>query len=565
MLQKEAFDLLKMGKNVFLTGAAGSGKTYLLNKYIKYLKDNNVKVAVTASTGLAATHLYGMTIHSWSGIGIRDTLNDKDLEKILDSRRIKSNYKKTKVLIIDEVSMLHKHQLDMINLIAGKMLSSNKAFGGIQVILCGDFFQLPPVSSGASLEKARFAFEADAWEKGDFHICYLQEQHRQNNNQSNNHDPLLTVLNSIRSGTAGEHTKVPLRTRYKKEPEGSVKATKLYSRNINVDEVNNRELAKLKSEERVFAMQSDGFKALVDGLKRNCLAPEYFKLKIGAEVMFIKNDPEGRFVNGTRCVVINFDKTDGWPIVKTYNNKIITAAPMEWTYEDNGIVRASITQVPLRLAWAITIHKSQGMTLDAAEIDLGNAFEPGMGYVALSRVRSLKGLKLMNLNEMALTVHPEILDYDKVLRDNSAQAVNYLKGLSAEEIAELHKKVLTERFAGSKSKEKKVNNKDKTDTYTKTLVLLKEKLSVDEIASKREMKVRTILGHLEKLKGLKKINSTDIAHLKDMIPSKDFEVITAELKKSTDGKLKPIYDFFNGKFSYTSITLARLFVGLSRS
>ena len=149
----------------------------------------------------------------------------------------------------------------------------------------------------------------------------------------------------------------------------------------------------------------------------------------------------GRYVNGTRGVVVGFDKSDeGWPIVKTYDNEIIIAYPEEWKYEDNGIVRATITQVPLRLAWAITIHKSQGMTLDAAEIDLGDAFEPGMGYVALSRVRSLNGLKLMNLNEMALKVHPKILQHDQIFKDCSAAVVKYLQTLSEKEMAECQKK-----------------------------------------------------------------------------------------------------------------------------
>src|SRR3990167_10393490 len=248
MQQNEALDLLKMGKNVFLTGAAGTGKTYLLNQYINYLKDNHVRVAITASTGIAATHIQGTTIHSWSGIGVSVSLSAQDLEKLLTNKRIKSNYKKTKVLIIDEVSMLHNHQLDMIDLIARKMLGYDQSFGGIQVVLCGDFFQLPPVSPGVMEVEKYFAFDAPAWKMADFHVCYLDEQYRQRN------DPLLDVLNDIRSGTAGEHTKVPLRTRYKKEPQGATKATKLYSRNINVDAINDGELVGLRGQEKIFKM-----------------------------------------------------------------------------------------------------------------------------------------------------------------------------------------------------------------------------------------------------------------------------------------------------------------------
>ncbi len=447
MQQDQAFSLLKMGKNIFLTGAAGSGKTYLLNQYIRYLKENHVEVAVTASTGIAATHLQGTTIHSWSGIGVKESLTKKDLEKLLLTDRIKRNYKKTKVLIIDEISMLHKYQLDMVDSIARYILGCAEPFGGIQVVLCGDFFQLPPISSGFMKGEKQFAFEAAAWKEGNFHLCYLHEQHRQGD------DPLLTILNDIRSGTAGEHTKVPLRTRYKKEPEGATKATKLYARNVNVDVINENELANIHTTEKIFTMVARGPNALVVGLKKSCLAPEHLKLKIGAEGMFIKNDTSGRYVNGTRCIVVGFDKSEeSWPVVKTYDNKIIVAYPEEWKYEDNGAVHAMLTQVPLRLAWAITIHKSQGMTLDAAEIDLGDAFEPGMGYVALSRVRSLSGLKLMNLNEMALKVCPKILEHDEVFKNNSEATVHYLQGLSEDEKERCHKKILMERFGGSVTK-----------------------------------------------------------------------------------------------------------------
>ncbi len=568
MQQDEAFDLLKMGKNVFLTGAAGSGKTYLLNRYINYLKDNSVSVAVTASTGIAATHLQGTTIHSWSGMGIRESISDKDLEKLLTTPRVKKNYK-SKVLIIDEISMLHKHQLDIVDAIAKYILECNDPFGGMQVVVCGDFFQLPPVSSGPSYGEKQFAFEATAWKNGDFHVCYLHEQHRQGD------DPLINVLNDIRSGTAGEHTKVPLRTRYKKEPHGDMRATKLYSRNVNVDAINEQELANIAADAKIFKMGTEGWGALVDGLKKSCLAQETLRLKIGAEVMFIKNDNMGKFVNGTRGVVVNFDKSEGWPVVKTYDNEIIIAYPEEWKYEDNGVVRATITQLPLRLAWAITIHKSQGMTLDAAEMDLGDAFEPGMGYVALSRVRRLDGLKLMNLNEMALKVHPAILLQDKVFKESSADVVRHLQTLSERDLAELQQETLIGRFRGYKAKlagshsagsipslkEKapKLHKEKQIPTHIITFEMLKENLSLEEIAEKRTLSVKTILGHIEKLRGLKQIDNSHLSYLKDVIPQEDFDIILAEFKKSEDGKLKPIFDKFDGKYSYSYIQVVRLF------
>lgn len=561
MLQNEAFDLLKMGKNIFLTGEAGSGKTYLLNKYIQYLKDHQVKVAITASTGIAATHLQGQTIHSWSGIGVKDSLTADDIEKIITTDKIKRNYKKTKTLIIDEISMLHKHQLDMVDTIARLILQKDQPFGGIQVIVCGDFFQLPPIHSERTFNQEKhFAFEATSWEQGKFHVCYLHEQYRQGD------DPLYTVLNDIRSGKAGEQTKVPLRTRYKKEPHGETKATKLYSRNINVDVINHKELASIPGQEKVFKMTTVGYKTIVEGLKKSCLALEELKLKIGAEVMFIKNDPHGKYANGTRCVVIDFEKSpDHYPLVKTHDGSIFVAYPEEWKYEDNGVVRAIITQIPLRLAWAITIHKSQGMTLDAAEIDLGDAFEPGMGYVALSRVRRLNGLKLMNLNEMALKVHPKILHHDQFFRDRSSDNVQYLKTLSEDEITESHQKTLIERFGWSTTQPKaKVKAKKKKDkpisSHLTTLEMLKNNHSLESIATERNISMGTVFHHIEKLKSLNMIENNHLNYLKTVLTHEDFDNIFAELNLSDDGRLTPIYDKFEGKYSYELIRLVRLFV-----
>jgi ATP-dependent DNA helicase PIF1 len=563
MQQSEAFHLMTMGKNIFLTGAAGSGKTFVLNQYIKYLKDNHVPVAVTASTGIAATHLQGTTIHSWSGIGIRETLSAQDLEKIGANKRIKKHFKKTKVLIIDEISMLHQHQLDMVDIIARHFLDARQSFGGLQVVLCGDFFQLPPVSTASSEVEKHFAFHASAWEQADFHVCYLHEQHRQGN------DPLITILNDIRSGRAGEHTKIPLRTRYKKEPVGNTKATKLYARNINVDEINQRELANLQTEEKIFIMKTQGFSALIEGLKKGCLASEQLILKRGAEVMFIKNHLSGLYVNGTRGLVIGFNDED-WPVVRTYDNKMVHASPEEWVYEEQGITRASIQQVPLRLAWAITIHKSQGMTLDAAEIDLGDTFEPGMGYVALSRLRSLSGLKIMNLNEMALKVHPMILRYDHVLKNHSELATNYLSSLSEEEKEHYKKDTLIKRFeANIKSGSEKAanaSNKPKPKpiaNHLLTLEYLKGDFTLESVAASRNLTAGTIITHIEKLKSAKQLTNSQLSHLKNLLPQEDFELIFTALGHSPDGKLKPVYETFAGKYSYVNIQIVRLFLGLS--
>ncbi len=555
MLQQEALSLLKMGKNVFLTGAAGSGKTYVLNQYIRYLKQHHVGVAKTASTGIAATHLLGSTIHTWSGIGVKDQLTPMDLEKLAKNSRVKRNYKKTKVLIIDEISMLHRHQLDLVDEVARFFLEAEQAFGGLQVILCGDFFQLPPVSSFN--EDKHFAFESASWAQADFHVCYLHEQHRQGQ------DPLLQVLNDIRSGTAGEQTKVPLRTRYKKEPQGFTNPTKLYATNVNVDAMNHGELARLEGEENVFTMSTRGFPALVDALKKNCLAPPQLTLKIGAVVMFIKNDREGRYVNGTCGVVTRFDAIDGWPVVQTVDHKTILATPEEWVFEEHGITQATLIQVPLRLAWAMTIHKSQGMTLDAAEIDLGHAFEPGMGYVALSRVRRLDGLKLMNLNDMALKVHPKILAHDAVFVRCSNAVNEQLHAMTPEVMQQCQEETLNRRFEAQHEKNtprarKKKSSVSSLPTHEITLQHLKETPSIARVATQRDLSLGAIVTHIEKLHGLKMLDMPLLLALKTEIPPEAFEEIQAQLQHSVDGKLKPIYEALSGKYPYTLLQMVRV-------
>ncbi len=420
MTQQEAFDLLKMGHNVYLTGAAGSGKTYLLNKYIGFLKNKKVGVGITASTGIAATHMNGRTIHSWSGMGIKDALTKEDLSKLLAKRYLRKTFAEAKVLIIDEISMLHSFRLDMVDRICKAFKESTLPFGGIQVVLCGDFFQLPPVSKNG--EEANFVHKSDIWQEMDIKICYLEEQHRQEDK------PFLQVLNDIRSNTVSDTTKQSLNSRHNKEVAIDIPPTKLFTHNADVDAINNMELEKIKKEPQIYQMSSRGIDALVETLKKNCLAPEQLILKKGAVVMFVKNNFEKGYVNGTLGKVAGFDK-ESYPIIETVSKDKIIAMPEKWTIEEGNKIIAEINQIPLRLAWAITVHKSQGMSLDAAVIDLSKAFEPGMGYVALSRVRTLVGIKLLGINDTAYEVSAEAIELDRQLINLSKHEENNLKNL----------------------------------------------------------------------------------------------------------------------------------------
>lgn len=415
MNQKTALEILKRGHNVFLTGPAGSGKTYLLNQFIKYLKSQGKSVAITASTGIAATHMDGRTVHSWSGMGIRGALTEYDLKKIARNAKTKNRVSRTKVLIIDEISMLGAIQLENVDKICRRFKEPFLPFGGMQVVLCGDFFQLPPVNRYLRPE-IKFAFLSSVWNEMDLKICYLDEQHRQKDNL------MLGALNDIRARKVTAKTRNLILSRENKAIAGSVRPTKLFTHNADADAVNDEELGKLKTKPFSYSMRSGGNKRLVELLKAGCLAPEKLILKKGAQVMFVRNNFDEGYVNGTLGTVVDFDETSKMPIVRTSKGQEILAEPETWAVEDYGETIARIMQLPLRLAWAITVHKSQGMSLDAAEIDLRKSFEYGMGYVALSRVRSLEGISLLGMNETALEVSPEIFELDQKLLELSNEA-----------------------------------------------------------------------------------------------------------------------------------------------
>jgi ATP-dependent exoDNAse (exonuclease V), alpha sub unit - helicase superfamily I member len=261
MKQSEALNILKMGKNVFLTGPAGSGKTYLLNKYIDFLKSKSIPVGVTASTGIAATHMNGVTIHSWSGLGIKDKLSALDVESLLEKAYLKRRFKYAQVLIIDEISMLHSFQLDAIDIICRAFKHNEEPFGGMQIILCGDFFQLPPINKSGG--ETNFAYKSDIWGNMDLNICYLEEQYRQNSESS-----LLKILNEIRDNGVGEQTWDLLKERQQYD-EFKFTPTKLYTHNRDVDSLNFQELEKIEEYPVIYKMKNTGTKKLVESLKKS--------------------------------------------------------------------------------------------------------------------------------------------------------------------------------------------------------------------------------------------------------------------------------------------------------
>ncbi|MFC1613386.1 PIF1 family DEAD/DEAH box helicase [Patescibacteria group bacterium] len=452
MTQETAMEILKSGQNVFLTGPAGSGKTYVLNKFIDYLKDKKISVAVTASTGIAATHLNGITIHSWSGLGINEALDGKKLKKITCRRQLRNRILRTTTLIIDEISMLSATQLDSVNEICQRIRENIMPFGGMQIVFCGDFFQLPPIKKSI-MGNAIFCYASNVWQTMDIKVCYLDEQHRQKDNV------LMKVLNDIRRNCVSRETMEIVASCKNKKFAGNGFPAKLFSHNADVDIINDSELRKILEKPYAYVIRSYGKEKLADVLKKSCLSPERLVLKKGAQVMFVKNNFDEGYVNGTMGYIIGFSKEQRFPIVRTFSGKEITAFPATWAFQEDDKELASIRQIPLRLAWAITVHKSQGMSLDAAEVDLSKTFEYGMGYVALSRVRSLAGLNVIGINHMAFETHSEAREMDEKFIKQSDIVLSEIEKMSKDEMDKLKKIFLENNGRDEKEKDKKKNDK----------------------------------------------------------------------------------------------------------
>ena len=552
MTQEQALAILKSGKNAFITGAAGSGKTFVLNRYIDWLKSAGANAAITASTGIAATHLNGITIHSWTGMGVRDEISSREMKELTKRGYLRRRFSRVAVLIVDEISMLAGNQLDLADQMFRAFKQIDMPFGGVQVVLCGDFFQLPPVhrqdrqnknKPQTSMDFAQedggnpwgFAYHSRAWRQLGLKICYLDEQHRQGDAE------FLRILNAIRSNAAAGDIRQSLEKRIGAEIEMMVKPAKLYTHNVDVEIENNLELQKIGGKEFVYKMELIGPATLAERLQKGCLAPPILRLRPGARVMFVKNNFEEGYVNGTLGVVEQLD--EGRILVRSSGGKMFDVGPASWHIAEEGKIKAEINQYPLRLAWAITVHKSQGMSLDAAEVDLRQSFEAGMGYVALSRVRSLAGLSLAGFNEIALRVNEEVLEFDKELKKESAA---HARELAAKSPA-------SRRFAPVKIEKK-------PDTVIVTQEWLKKGKSPDEISEIRKLKTATIIDHCEKIKA--KFPDFDFSALAGKMPPAQLEKMKIALKKcqNENGQypLKPAMELLDGAVGYDQLRLARL-------
>jgi ATP-dependent DNA helicase PIF1 len=436
--QQLAFDKYVQGHNIFITGPGGTGKSELIRMIYKHAHSRFKNIHVTALTGCASILLNckAKTIHSWAGIGLGNGTTEQLVTKIKKNKFLKAVWKETDILVVDEVSMLSLKLFNMLNDIGKAIRKNQRSFGGIQLIFSGDFYQLPPVGDKDELDTQRFCFESDDW-NSVFHRdsqIELKKIFRQTD------DIYSTILNQIREGKIKKRAN-ELLLEYvgrEKDPNLVAEPTKLYPTKNKVEQINISKMSTLHGDEKEYKMKylkdlemtkkekelrrqftDRDIQIELDFLAANLMCEKEIKMKVGAQVMCIINikSEAGDILicNGSQGIITEFCEFTGCPKVK-YNNGIhMIMTRHNWL--SDKIPGIGVSQVPLMLSWALTIHKSQGATLDAAEIDVGSGiFECGQTYVALSRVKSLNGLYLSSFDAKRIRINKKVKEFYESLR-----------------------------------------------------------------------------------------------------------------------------------------------------
>ncbi len=428
--QQAALEAVQQGQNIFLTGPAGSGKSTLVSAIVQWAQRVGKVCDVTAMTGCAALLLgnKAKTLHSWAGIGLGRGTAEQLATEILKSPFAKKRWKRTHILVIDEISMMSPDLFEKLSQVGKRVRGGTEPWGNLQLILCGDFFQLPPVSKEAQT-MGKFAFDAPAWKAAQLKPVVLSRIERQTD------AAFQTLLNEARVGNLSDTSIATLKARQGLNwKEQRIRPTLLFSRNADVDSINDANLAALAKPVHTFDAKTvltrddpaadmptgDFLERLVQRMDADSSYVPHLELCEGAQVMLVYNmDLEKGLVNGSRGVIVGFRETDGIPIVQFLHGDPVPIEHNEWVSNDCSTLKRQ--QIPLRVAYAVTIHKSQGATLDCALVDIGSStFECGQAYVALSRVRDLESLYVWNFNPSRVMADAKVVEFYASLQTATA-------------------------------------------------------------------------------------------------------------------------------------------------
>ena len=524
--QTIAFNLLQKGENIFITGPGGVGKSALIKIFKDKCSSKTRNIVVTSTSALI---LNGTTMHSYLGIRTGTGSIESMVVDIQKKPHVSKKWRTINCLIIDEISMLDPDLFDKIEHMARIIRKNSKPFGGIQLVVSGDFLQLPCVGTN------KFCFQAESWSYCLPNTVYLTEIVRQRETD------FQKCLNNIRMGllTSDVRDLITSRVGVSCINKYDIIPTKLYSSNYEVDHINNVELDKLSGDDRQFYSYDMNIitslpKYMIEKTKKNCNAQEELELCVGCQVMLLKNiDIENGLVNGSRGIITEF--VCDIPKVMFLNGIETIIDIATWDIMDGNTTIMTIEQIPLKVAYAISIHKSQGCSLDCVEIDLGSIFECGQAYVALSRVKSLKGLSILKVNFDKIRAHPIAVEY-------------YNSLLEEETVVEVGE----ELTMIINIKEKSTTVEKKLPSHMISCQMFKQGLSIDVIADKRNCIKKTILSHL--CKGVSEGVDIDLSSfVTDQVRSR---VIKAYNQCDKPKKMKPIFEFLDGFVSYDEIRIS---------
>lgn len=426
--QTQALQAILQGRNVFLTGQGGTGKSFLIKKIADSFKERNKTLAITATTGCAALLLGegAKTIFSWAGVGLGEDPTGKLIAMISRSKKTLTRWLLTDALIIDETSMMTADLFEKLDAIAKNLRANQLPFGGIQLILVGDFYQLPPVAKQQGPE-VKFVFESPLWSQTIQHIIELKQIMRQT-------DPVFQkILSEAREAYLSPESHAILKGRmglpWQKD---KIRPSLLFTRRSEVDYINISNLKALKGERHTFSAttkysavatnkkDTEAVQKAITKLDRDAAYSPELTLAVDAQVMLIKNiSIETGLVNGSRGVVTGFGPGPLYEpkVLFKGHSYPVTISPQDWEVEDAGVKGVKRSQLPLVLAYAITIHKSQGSTLDCALVDISaSTFEYGQAYVALSRAKSLEALYIHDIDPKAIRAHPKVIAFYKGIK-----------------------------------------------------------------------------------------------------------------------------------------------------